>query len=96
MSRACADPVLPVTFRLVDFNPRRHMRGAEGARVEVREDGEFVGLLWMSREDVVLNLAEYPGDAGLEAALAAYGTPSQEIRDGQPYVRPVPVAPSCP
>ena len=69
-----------LTFRLVDFNPRRHARKAEAARVYVIEDGEIVDLLWMSKRDVTRNLAMYPGDPGLAAALAAYATPTREIR----------------
>lgn len=65
--------LLPVvTFKFVEFNPRRHFRGAEAARVEVLEDGEPCGLLWMSERDLKLNIAEFGDSEDLQQALAEY------------------------
>ena len=67
------------TFRLVEFNPRRHARKAPAASVRVFEDGEPVDLLWMTPKDIRGNLANHPGDPGLAAALAAYTTPTVRV-----------------
>ena len=61
-----------ITFRLEGFNPRRHSRGVEAARVEVLEDGAPCGLLWMSEADVKNNIAEFGDSEELQKALAEY------------------------
>jgi hypothetical protein len=73
------DPV--VTFRFVEFNPRRVSRGVEGARVEVLEDGVECAWLWMSAKDIRNNLAEFGESEELRKALAAYrrGTGDREV-----------------
>ena len=65
-------PAPEVSFRFVEFNERRAMRGKEAARVEVIEDGTEVFLLWMSRKDIKDNIKEFGEDAELLKALAAY------------------------
>ena len=58
-------------FRFVEFNPIRHRRRAEAARVEV--DGQW---LWMSKRDLELNIIEFGRDPELLKALEAYNTPT--------------------
>ena len=60
-------------FTLIRFNQRRVDRGAAGAEVEVTwPDGE-TETLWMSKKDICANVKEYGEQAGLTAALEAYG-----------------------
>lgn len=61
-----------ITFRFVEFNPRRHSRGAVAARVEVIEDGEPAGWLWMTKTDIRNNIEEFGDCEELQKALAAY------------------------
>lgn len=61
-----------VSFRFVEFNERRAMRGKEAARVEVLEDGELNCWLWMSRSDIRKNIAEFGPDPELQRAALAY------------------------
>jgi hypothetical protein len=61
-----------VTFKLIEFNPRRHSRGVEAARVEVFEDDESVGLLWMCEHDIRKNISESGDSDELQNALAEY------------------------
>lgn len=59
-------------FKFVEFNPRRRLRGAEAARVEViYSDGES-DLLWMSVRDIKANIREFGQQEGLKQALDAY------------------------
>jgi hypothetical protein len=37
-----------ITYRLLDKNPRRFIRGKEHAKFMVIEDGQDLGYLWMS------------------------------------------------
>jgi hypothetical protein len=60
------------TFRFVDFNPRRRMRGVEAARVEVIVDGVPDDLLWMSEKDIRNNLEIFGEHAALRHALDHY------------------------
>lgn len=61
-----------VTFKLIEFNQRRKSRGAEAARVEVLENGESAGWLWMSVKDLRANIAEFGDSDELRKALAYY------------------------
>lgn len=65
-----AEPI--VTFRFIEFNPRRAARGVEAARVEVLEGGVECGWLWMSAKDIRSNLAEFGESQELRKALAGY------------------------
>ena len=65
-------------FRLIEFNPRRHARKAEAARVAV-PDALGGGWLWMSARDIRRNIAEFGDDPELCRALAAYKTPHVRI-----------------
>ena len=58
-------------FQLIEFNHRRWQRGAEAARVEIREDGESAWL-WMSERDVRANIREFGPHPELQRALDAY------------------------
>lgn len=60
------------TFRFVEFNPRRHMRGAPAARVAVSEDGSDEEWLWMTVRDIQLNIKEFGPNDELFKALNAY------------------------
>ena len=57
-------------FRLVDFNQVRHVRGTAAARVEVDVDGSW---LWMSAQDVRLNMRDFGDHPELRKALSHYG-----------------------
>lgn len=57
-------------WRFIEFNPRRAMRGAEAARVEIDPSGEWV---WMSKRDIKLNIRDFGHHAELQKALNAYG-----------------------
>ncbi len=61
----------PMHFRFIEFNPRRAVRGAEAARVEVSTDGEW---LWMSKKDIKNNMRDFGKHAELQKALLAYGS----------------------
>lgn len=60
-----------VDFRFVEFNPRRAMRGAEAVRVAVIQDGEEEWL-WMTRQDLDMNIKEFGPHAELLKAKLAY------------------------
>lgn len=60
-------------WRFIEFNPRRAMRGAEAARVEIDPTGEW---LWMSKRDIKLNIRDHGDHPELQRALAAYGASS--------------------
>jgi len=57
-------------WRFIEFNPRRALRGAEAARVEVDPDGEW---LWMSKRDIKNNIRDFGDHPELQKALVAYG-----------------------
>ncbi len=63
---SCASPCSP-EFRLIRYNPRRALRGAPAAEVEV--NGE---PLWMSRSDVRNNIRDFGWHPQLAKALEAY------------------------
>jgi hypothetical protein len=63
---------ITVTFELIDFNPRRHARGVEAARVEVIVNGDSREWLWMSERDIKANIAEFGDSEELQKALAEY------------------------
>ena len=56
-------------WRFIEFNPRRAVRGAEAARVEVTQDGDW---LWMSRRDLRNNIRDFGDHPELQKALDAY------------------------
>ncbi|MFG6457885.1 hypothetical protein [Roseateles sp. BYS96W] len=62
-------------FKFIEFNPRRAMRGADAARVEVIDaaDPEGGGWLWMSRKDIKENMRWHGAHPELQKALDAYG-----------------------
>ena len=57
-------------FRFIEFNDRRAMRSAPAARVEVDPSGEW---LWMTRNDIRLNIRDHGEHAELRKAMDAYG-----------------------
>ena len=59
-------------FRFIEFNDRRHARGAEAARVAVIEDGEE-DWLWMSKRDIANNMRKFGRHPELVKAHEAYG-----------------------
>lgn len=61
-----------ITFRLVEFHARRHARGADAARVMVITNGIDDELLWMSAEDIRMNIATFGPSEELRAALDHY------------------------
>lgn len=72
MAESGDERVVEVTFKLIEFNPRRKSRGAEAARVEIFEDGESAGWLWMSVKDLRANLLEFGDSDELRKALDCY------------------------
>lgn len=63
----------PLQFHLMEFNPRRNMRGAPAARVEVI-DGDDSYWLWMDRADLRKNIEEHGAHPELVKAQQAYAT----------------------
>jgi hypothetical protein len=62
----------PMTFDLVEFNPRRVARGVEGARVRITYFDGATELLWMYPSDIMENLETFGDSPGLQDALTAY------------------------
>lgn len=62
-------------FKFVQFNPRRCLRGKEAARVEA--NGQW---LWMSRNDIELNIWDFGPHPELLKAREAYERPNVEFR----------------
>ena len=56
-------------FVFIKFNPRRKMRGAPAARVQVDRSGVW---LWMSRSDLQKNIKAFGAHSELLKALAEY------------------------
>lgn len=56
-------------FLLVEFNPRRKSRGADAARVQVDDDGDW---LWMSKSDLKMNITDFGPHPELLKALEHY------------------------
>jgi len=56
-------------FLLVDFNQRRKMRGADAARMQVDDDGDW---LWMSKRDLQRNIKDFGPHPELLKALEHY------------------------
>lgn len=71
---------MEISFRFIEFNPRRNARGVEAARVEVNYDGD-IGWLWMSKEDVQANIDEFGECEGLRTALDAYNNTGRNEND---------------
>jgi hypothetical protein len=59
----------PQHFRLIEFNERRAIRGADAARVEVETSGMW---LWMSKRDLRANMKEFGPHPELQKALDIY------------------------
>lgn len=56
-------------FKFIEFNERRWLRGADAARVEVSNDGEW---LWMNKKDIKNNIIKFGSHPELQKAQAAY------------------------
>lgn len=69
---SATEPDPEITFRFVEFNPRRLRRGVEAVRVMVLVDGVEDDLLWMSRKDIENNLHVFGESPALREALACY------------------------
>ncbi|UUS13306.1 hypothetical protein NMB32_14430 [Stenotrophomonas sp. CD2] len=65
------------SFRLVEFNPRRHIRGAEAARVNVDYGRGDADLLWMSAADIRRNMKLHGKHPELIKAMECYRRPFQ-------------------
>lgn len=81
-------------FRLIEFNVRRRMRGANAARVEVYEDDndkDFV-LLWMSEKDIRANMREFGPSPELDKALAAYRHPATNKEEMDKWLKEYDIA----
>lgn len=60
-------------FKLIEFNPRRAARGAEGARVQYTS-GNQSDTLWMSVSDIKKNIKEFGKHPELLKALEHYAS----------------------
>jgi hypothetical protein len=49
-----------ITYRLIDKNSPRFMRGKEHAKFMITEDGKELGFLWMSNNDIKENAKNNP------------------------------------
>ena len=63
------------SFTLVEFNPRRHIRGAEAARVNVDYGRGDADLLWMSAADIRRNMMLHGKHPELIKAMECYSHP---------------------
>lgn len=59
-------------FLFEEFNQRRHMRGAEAARVTWVDDQGEEHSLWMSQGDVHANIRQHGPHEGLMMAAHLY------------------------
>lgn len=59
-------------FKLLEFNKCRLQRGKEALRVEVLEDSECLGWLWMSIKDLKANIKENGAHPELLRGLECY------------------------
>jgi hypothetical protein len=57
---------------LVRYNPRRHARRAEAAKVRIEFSDGSSDVLWMSERDIKANIKEYGSSQGFTDALEAY------------------------
>ena len=62
---------MTMEFKFIEFNPRRAMRGADAARVEVT-DGEGSEWLWMNKSDIGKNIMQFGQHPELTKAHEAY------------------------
>ena len=58
-------------FKFIEFNPRRAVRGADAARVEVTDD-DGTDWLWMNKRDIAKNIAQFGEHPELIKARHAY------------------------
>ncbi len=60
------------TFEIDRVNEIRMRRGVEGVAVKVFDDGELVGVPWMSAKDIRLNIRDHGESEALTTALECY------------------------
>lgn len=65
------------TFKLYRFNSVRKERGAAAAQIEVFEDGESIGLYWMSVSDIKRNIQNHGDHEAFTEALKYYSGAKQ-------------------
>ncbi len=61
-------------FKFYRYNDRRRCRGVEAVQMQIFENGEQVGLLWMSRKDINNNIREFGMCPALHRGLQCYQT----------------------
>ncbi len=61
-----------VDFKFIEFNPRRAMRGADAARVEVTDADSEPEWMWMNKRDLSKNIKLFGKHPELLKAQAAY------------------------
>lgn len=66
-------------FRFEEFNQRRHMRGAEAARVTWVNDQGEEDSLWMSPADIRSNILEHGPHYGLLVAASHYHMKADQL-----------------
>lgn len=74
-------------FKFIEFNPRRAIRGADAARVEVTYDDGESEWLWMSKRDISKNMMAFGRCDELTKAHQAYAAePTQkELHNGSSH-----------
>ena len=63
-----------ITFKFYRFNKIRMTRGVRAVQLRVFENGEEVGLLWVSRKDINNNIRQFGMCEVLRRALECYQT----------------------
>ena len=88
-------------FRFEEFNPRRHMRGAEAARVTWVNDQGEEDTLWMSPADIRSNVLLHGPHYGLLVAASHYHMKADQLvalhrskGKNKTFLQPVEVVPS--
>ena len=61
-----------LTFEIDRVNIRRMQRGAEAVSMKVFDDGELIGLPWMSKRDVIMNIKDHGECEAFTTALEIY------------------------
>jgi len=63
---------MALTFEIDRVNEIRMRRGVEGVAVKVFDDGELIGVPWMSAKHIRLNIRDHGECEALTTALECY------------------------
>lgn len=61
-----------ITYKFVDFNPIRKMRGAKAASLHLFIDGESNGYVWMNQKDIKNTIRDFGDSPELQKSLRCY------------------------